>query len=109
MQRLYKSTYLHSHKKRKGSFNKQPAHIKLAFKIYDTSQFTGIIFFKKKSRSNGDQLLGNDFDAVMDITKANILQNIEEPGLEMDCLTSTATERSHILKTVLHQSIYLQG
>ena len=41
--------------------------------------------------SEGDELLGDDFDAVLDIIEADMLQNDEELRLEMDCLASRVT------------------
>ena len=41
--------------------------------------------------SEGDELLGDDFDAVLDIIEADMLQNDEELQLEMDCLASRVT------------------
>ena len=41
--------------------------------------------------SEGDELLGDDFDTVLDITEADMLQNDEELQLKMDCLASRVT------------------
>ena len=35
--------------------------------------------------SEADKLLGDDFDAILDIIEADMLQNDEELQLEMDC------------------------
>ena len=41
--------------------------------------------------SEGDELLGDDFDTVLDIIEADMLQNDEELKLKMDCLASRVT------------------
>ena len=41
--------------------------------------------------SEGDELLRDDFDAVLDIIEADMLQNDKELQLEMDCLASKVT------------------
>ena len=46
---------------------------------------------KNMACSEGDELLGDNFYAVLDITEADMLQNDEELQLEMDCLASRVT------------------
>ena len=54
---------------------------------------------KNMACSEGDELLGDDFDAVLDIIQADMFQNDDELQLEMDCLASRVTsEKNHNYK-----------
>ena len=54
-------------------------------------QVTGDQSLKNISFSEIYELIGDDFDAVLDIIETDMLQNGEELQLEVDCLASRVT------------------